>query len=67
MFPGMIKMIVRIVGPGAVADPFAIGMDVRRVRMSGLVVEVRGCPAPDAQRPGAGPCAGMFLTPPPTS
>ena len=41
VLPGMIKVIVSIVGASAMANPFAIGMDVRRIRMSGLVVEVR--------------------------
>jgi hypothetical protein len=43
VFPGMIKVVVGIVTAGVVSDPFAVGVDVRRVRMSGLVVEVRGC------------------------
>jgi hypothetical protein len=36
----MIDVVVRIVAPGVVADPLAVGMDVRRVRVPALVVEV---------------------------
>ena len=43
VFPGMIEVVMGIVAAGVMADPFAIGMNVRRVRMSGLVVEVTGC------------------------
>jgi len=42
VLPGMIEMHAGIVTAGVVADPFAVGMDVRGVGMSGLVVEVRG-------------------------
>lgn len=40
VLPGMIDVVVRIVAPGVVADPLAVGMDVRRVRVPALVVEV---------------------------
>ena len=43
VFPGMIKMHAGIVAAGVVAYPFAVGVDVRRVGVSGLVVEVRRC------------------------
>ncbi len=66
VLPGMIEVVVGIVGTGVVADPFAVRMDVRRVGMSGLVVEVRSSPGTGCAT-GAGPWAGMFLTPPPTS
>jgi len=39
----MIQMHTGIVTAGIVADPFAIGVDVRRVGVPGLVVKVRGC------------------------
>ena len=37
---GMIEVVVRIVAPGVVADPLAVGMDVRCVGVPGLVVVV---------------------------
>ena len=40
VLPGVIEVVVRIVWAGVVADPFAVGVDVRRVGMTGLVVEV---------------------------
>ena len=40
VFPGMIEVVVSVAAPGVVADPFAVGMNVRRVGMSALVVEV---------------------------
>jgi hypothetical protein len=43
VFPRMIKVVVRIVATGVVADPLAIGVDVRSVGMAGFVGEVRSC------------------------
>jgi hypothetical protein len=43
VFPGMVEMHARIVTAGAMAHPFPVGVDVRRVGVSGLVVEVRRC------------------------
>jgi len=40
VLPGMIEVVVRIVAPGVVADPLAVGMDVRCVGVPGLVVVV---------------------------
>lgn len=40
VLPGMIEVVVRIVAPGVVADPLAVGMDVRCVGVPALVVEV---------------------------
>jgi len=37
---GMVEMIVRIVTSGVVANPFSVGMDVGRVRMTNLIVEM---------------------------
>src|ERR1700691_3783571 len=37
MFPRMIKMVMRIVFAGVVSHPLAVGMDVGRLRMPGLV------------------------------
>ena len=41
VLPGMIEVVVRVVAARVMANPFAVRMDVRRVGMSGLVVEVR--------------------------
>ena len=43
VFPGMVETHAGIVAAGLVADPFAVGVDVGSVGVSGLVVEVRGC------------------------
>src|ERR1700739_3911010 len=40
MLPGVIKVIVAIIVAGVVTDPLAIGMNMGRVRMSLVVVEV---------------------------
>jgi hypothetical protein len=40
VLPRMIEMVPYVVTPGVVADPFAVGMDVRGVGMSLFVVEV---------------------------
>lgn len=40
VFPRMIEMVVRVVAAGVMADPLAIGVDMRRVGMTGVVVEV---------------------------
>jgi len=37
--PGMIDMVVGIIAAGVMADPFAVGVDVRGVGMAFLVVE----------------------------
>jgi hypothetical protein len=37
----MVEVVVNIVMAGIVADPFAVGVNVRRVGMASLVVEVR--------------------------
>jgi hypothetical protein len=42
MFSGMVEVIVRIVGAAVVADPLAIGVDVRGIGMARLVVIVTG-------------------------
>jgi len=42
VLPGMIEVVVRIVGAGVMADPFTVRMDMRRVRVSGFVAVVRG-------------------------
>jgi hypothetical protein len=42
MLPGMIEVVVGIAAAGVVADPFSIGVNVRSIRMSGLIVEVPG-------------------------
>jgi hypothetical protein len=41
VLPGMVEVVVNIVMAGVVADPFAVGVNVRRVGMACLVVEVR--------------------------
>src|SRR5579863_7875219 len=41
VFPGMVQMHAGIVASGIVADPLAVGGDVRSVGVSGFVVEVR--------------------------
>jgi hypothetical protein len=41
VLPGMIEVVVRIVAAGIVANPFAVGVNVWRVGMASLVVEVR--------------------------
>lgn len=41
MFPGMVEMIVNVVTAGIVANPFAVGVNVRRVGMASPVVKVR--------------------------
>ena len=41
VLPGMVEVVVDVVMAGVVADPFAVGMNVRRVGMAGLVVEMR--------------------------
>jgi len=50
MLPGMIEMHTGIITAGVVADPLAVGVDVRRVGMSCLVVEVRGCGGRSSRR-----------------
>ena len=42
VLPGMVEVVVNIVMAGVVADPFAVGVNVRRVGMVSLIVEVRG-------------------------
>ena len=42
VLPGMVEVVVNIVMAGVVADPFAVGVNVRRGGMASLVVEVRG-------------------------
>jgi hypothetical protein len=42
MLKGMIEMIVDVAAAGVVADPLAVVMNVGRVRMPRLVVEMRG-------------------------
>lgn len=37
MLPRMIHMILRIIGAGIMADPLAVGVDVRRIGMPGLI------------------------------
>jgi hypothetical protein len=37
---GMVDVVVRIVAAGVMADPLAVGVDVRGVGVSGAVVEV---------------------------
>ena len=41
VLPGMVEVVVRIVAAGIVANPFAVGVNVWRVGMASLVVEVR--------------------------
>jgi hypothetical protein len=55
VLPRMIEMIVGVVGAAVMADPFAIGMDVRSVGMAGLVVEVRRCRDRMSNRRRTGP------------
>ena len=46
VLPGMVEVVVNVVAASVMADPFAVGVDVRSVRVTGLVVEVtllRGC------------------------
>ena len=40
VFPSMIEVIAGIIAAGVVADPFAVGVNMRRIGMSRLVVEV---------------------------
>jgi hypothetical protein len=40
VFPRMIKMVVRVVAASVMADPLAIGVDMGRVGMTGVVVEM---------------------------
>jgi hypothetical protein len=40
VLPGMIEVIVNVVASGVVADPFAVGVNVRRVGMAGMIVEM---------------------------
>lgn len=40
VLPGMVDVVVRIVAAGVMADPLAVGVDVRGVGVSGAVVEV---------------------------
>jgi hypothetical protein len=40
VFPGMIKMVVRVVAASVMADPLSIGVDMGRVGMTGVVVEM---------------------------
>ena len=40
MLPGMVEMIVSVVASGVVADPSSAAIDVRRVRMARVIVEV---------------------------
>jgi len=42
VLPGMIEVVVRIIGAGVVANPLAVSVDVRRIGMAGLVVKVTG-------------------------
>jgi len=46
VLPGMVEVVVNVVAASVMADPFAVGVDVRSVWVTGLVVEVtllRGC------------------------
>lgn len=38
--PGMIQVIVRVVAPGAMPDPFSVGVNVRCVGMAFLITEM---------------------------
>jgi hypothetical protein len=40
VLPGMVDAVVRIVAAGVMADPLAVGVDVRGVGVAGAVVEV---------------------------
>ena len=42
MLPGMIEVVVGIAAACVVADPFSVGVNVRSIRMTGLIVEVPG-------------------------
>ena len=42
VLPGMIEVVVRIIGAGVVANPLAVSVDVRCIGMAGLVVKVTG-------------------------
>jgi hypothetical protein len=53
VFPGMIEVHAGIVTAGVVADPFAVGVNVRRVGMSPFVAQVRGSRFRDMYRSGA--------------
>lgn len=55
VLPGTIKVVMRIVTAGIMADPFVVGVNMGRVRMSRLVVEraiVRCGTLPGANRRG---------------
>lgn len=41
VFPGVVEMVMGVVATRVMADPLAVRVDVRRVGMSRLVVEVR--------------------------
>ncbi|MFZ1005926.1 MAG: hypothetical protein WAN65_03760 [Candidatus Sulfotelmatobacter sp.] len=41
VLPGMVEVVVNIVMAGIVANPFAVGVNVRCVGMASLIVEVR--------------------------
>ena len=59
VLPGMVKMVVNVVTAGIVANPFAVGVNVRCVGMASLVVEVRGLRRWMKCACGLGPWAGM--------
>ena len=40
VLPGTIEMIARVIGTGIVPNPFAIGVDVRGIRVSGAIAEI---------------------------